>query len=159
LIPAVSLARAAALGCALLLLPAPALAFDETSTGLRLSILDEVTSGAGSVLASARYGGAWGLKLGTWIRDVHVVPKAPSVLAGGDYVWTWSGWRFGAGVVWVDRLTNFNGTRWNFNFSVSYDLTERIFAEYQHLSHGSKVGIKTDAPNEGWNLLGVGFVF
>jgi hypothetical protein len=145
--------------CLLLAAAAPARAFDPTPVGLRISLLDEFTTGAGSLLAYARYGGAWGLKLGTWIRDVHVVPRAPDVVAGGDYVWSLSKWRFGAGVVWIDRTTNFNGTLWNFNFSASYDLTDRIFCEYQHFSHGSKVGIKTDAPNEGWNLIGIGFIF
>jgi hypothetical protein len=138
---------------------APAMALDLTKAGLRLSVLDEVTTGAGSVLLAARYGGSWGLKLGTWIRDVHVTPSAPQVLAGGNYVWTWSDWRFGLGVVWIDRETNYNGTRWNFDFSISYDLSERIFCEYQHNSHGAKVGIEKDAPNEGWNLLGIGFIF
>ena len=145
--------------CLSLAAAAPARALDETKVGLRLSVLDEITSGAGPVLASARYGGSWGLKLGTWIRDVHVTPSAPKLLAGGNYVWTWSNWRFGFGVVWIDRETNYNGTRWNLDFSVSYDLSDRIFCEYQHNSHGSKVGIKKEAPNEGWNLLGIGFIF
>ena len=145
--------------CLLLAAAAPARALDPTPVGLRLSLLDEFTTGAGSLLLYARYGGAWGLKLGTWIRDVHVVPRAPNVVAGGDYVWTLSKWRLGVGIVWIDRTTNYNGTLWNFNFSVSYDLSDRIFCEYQHFSHGSKLGIKTDAANEGWNLLGIGFFF
>ena len=133
--------------------------FDETRAGLRVSVLDEFTTGAGSLLLSARYGGSWGLKLGAWVRDVHVLPGAPRVLAGGNYVLTLSNWRLGAGIVWIDRETNYNGTRWNFDFSISYDLSDRIFLEYQHDSHGSKVGIKKEAPNEGWNLLGLGFIF
>jgi hypothetical protein len=145
--------------CLSLVAAAPARALDETRVGLRLSVLDEVTTGAGSVLVSARYGGSWGLMLGTWIRDVHVLPGAPAVLAGGNYVWTKSGWHFGVGVLWIDRLTNYNGTRWNFDFSLSYDLSDRVFCEYQHFSHGSKVGIEKNAPNEGWNLLGVGLIF
>jgi hypothetical protein len=145
--------------CLFLAPAAPARALDEARVGLRLSVLDEFTTGAGPVLVSARYGGSWGLKLGTWVRDVHVLPGAPRVLAGGNYVWTWSNWRFGAGVVWIDRETDYNGTRWNFDFTVSYDLSDRIFCEYQHNSHGSTVGIKKEVPNEGWNLLGIGFIF
>jgi hypothetical protein len=143
----------------LVLAAAPALAWDETKPGLRLSVLDDVTVGAGSVLVSARYGGGWGLKAGAWVRDVHVVPSAPNVLVGGNYVWTYLRLRFGAGVIWIDQENRNNGTRWNFDFTISVDLSDRVFCEYQHVSHGSTVGISQDAPNEGWNLLGIGFIF
>ena len=62
-------------------------------------------------------------------------------------------------MIWIDKKNANNGTFWNFDFTVSYDLSDRIFVEYQHDSHGSKVGIKTDVSNEGWNLLGIGFIF
>ena len=52
-----------------------------------------------------------------------------------------------------------NGTRWNFDFTVAYDFSERVFVEYQHLSHGTYIGISTRAPNGGWNILGVGYAF
>jgi hypothetical protein len=137
----------------------PALAWDETKPGLRMSVLDDLTVGAGSVLVSARYGGALGLKAGAWVRDIHVVPGAPNVLLGANYVWTYSNLRLGAGVVWIDQENSNNGTRWNFDFTISYDLSARVFCEYQHNSHGSTVGIKKDIANEGWNLLGIGFIF
>jgi hypothetical protein len=142
-----------------MLAAAPVLAWGETKPGLRLSVLNDVTVGAGSVLVSARYGGGWGLKAGAWVRDVHVMPNAPNVLLGANYVWTYSKLRFGAGVVWIDQENANNGTRWNFDFTISYDLSDRVFCEYQHNSHGAMVGIQKDASNEGWNMLGIGFIF
>jgi len=143
----------------LMLAGAPAFAWEETKHGLRLSVLDDITVGAGSVLVSARYGAGWGLKAGAWVRDVHVVPSAPNVLLGANYVWTYSNWRLGAGVIWIDQENSNNGTRWNFDLTISYDVSARVFCEYQHNSHGATFGIKKDAPNEGWNLLGIGLVF
>jgi len=139
--------------------PARAWQLDETRTDFRLSVLNDVTVGAGSVLVAARYGGAWGVRAGSFVRDVHVVPSAPNVMLGANYVWTYSRWRGGFGAVWFDKENANNGTRWNFDFTVSFDVTDRIYAEYQHNSHGSTIGIKTDRSNEGWNLLGIGFVF
>jgi hypothetical protein len=156
----IAIRRAVQVALAWLVLAAtPALAWDETKRGLRLSVLDDITVGAGSVLVSARYGGGWGLKAGAWVRDIHVVPGAPNVLLGANYVWTYSKLRFGAGVVWIDQENSNNGTRWNFDFTISYDLSDRVFCEYQHNSHGSTLGIKKEVSNQGWNLLGIGFVF
>src|SRR5690349_16688218 len=139
---AVHRAARAVIMCLALTAGAPARAWDEVKTDLRLSLLDDVTTGAGSVLASVRYGGAWGLKAGYWVRDVHVQPSAPNFLVGGNYVLKYSRWRAGAGVIWIDQENANNGTRWNFDLMLAYDLTDRIFCEYQHNSHGSILGIK-----------------
>src|SRR5262245_52386360 len=89
--------------CLALLAVSPARAWDDTKVGWRLSVLDDVTVGAGSVLVSARYGGGWGVRGGAWVRDVHVQPSAPNFYVGGNYVWSFSNLRLGAGILWIDQ--------------------------------------------------------
>jgi hypothetical protein len=149
----------AALTCLLALAAAPVQAWDETKPALRLSLGLDLYRAAGAMVASARYGGSWNVKAGAWVRDVHVQPQAPDFLLGGGYVWTKSRWRFGAGVVWIDEENDVNGTRWNFDASVAYDMSDRVFFEYQHYSHGSVLGLKKDLSNGSWNLIGVGLIF
>jgi hypothetical protein len=149
----------AALACLVVFAAAPVRAWDETAPALRLSLGLDVFHASGVMVASARYGGNWNVKASAWVRDVHVRPEAPNVLLGAGYVWTKSKWRFGAGVVWIDNENNVNGTRWNFDGSVAYDWTDRVFFEYQHYSHGSLLGVDKDASNGGWNLFGVGLIF
>ncbi|HUL92515.1 MAG TPA: hypothetical protein VLV56_09220 [Burkholderiales bacterium] len=153
----------AALACLLLLTAAPAGAWswswDETQPALRLSLGLDVYHAPGTMVAAARYGGSWNVKAGAWVRDVHVQPEAPNYLLGAGYVLTKSRWRLGAGVVWIDEDNDVNGTRWNFDASVAYDLSERVFLEYQHFSHGAILGLKKDSSNGGWNLFSVGLIF
>jgi hypothetical protein len=139
--------------------PASAWNWDETRPALRLSLGLDVYRAAGAMVASARYGGSWNVKASAWVRDVHVQPEAPNFLLGGGYVLTKSKWRFGAGLVWIDEENDVNGTRWNFDASVAYDMSDRIFFEYQHYSHGSILGLKKDASNGSWNLISVGLIF
>lgn len=139
--------------------PAGAWNWDETKPALRLSLGLDVYRAPGTVVASARYGGGWNVKASAWVRDVHVQPEAPGFLLGGGYAWTKSKWRFGAGVVWIDDENDINGTRWNFDASIAYDMSDRVFFEYQHYSHGAILGLKKDASNGGWNLIGVGLIF
>lgn len=148
-----------AVACLAVLAAAPVRAWDETTPALRLSLGLDVYHASGAMVASARYGGSWNVKASAWVRDVHIRPQAPDVLLGAGYVWTKSKWRFGAGLVWIDGENNVNGTRWNFDASVAYDWTERVFFEYQHYSHGTLLGLKKDASNGGWNLFGVGLIF
>ena len=152
---------AIAFACFALVAAAPAAAWnwDETKRALRLSLGLDVYRAAGAVVASARYGGSWNVKASAWVRDVHVQPKAPDFLLGAGYVWTKSKWRFGAGLVWIDEENDVNGTRWNFDASVAYDMSDRVFLEYQHYSHGSILGLKKDLSNGSWNLIGVGWIF
>lgn len=149
--------------CLALVAAAPARAWpwawDETRPALRLSLGLDVYRAPGAMVASARYGGSWNVKASAWVRDVHVQPEAPNYLLGGGYVLTKSKWRFGAGVVWIDEENNANGTRWNFDLSIAYDMSDRVFFEYQHYSHGAILGLGKDASNGGWNLVGVGLVF
>jgi len=148
-----------AFACLMALGAAPARAWDETRPALRLSLGLDVYRAPGTVVASARYGGNWNVKVGAWVRDVHIQPEAPNALLGADYVLTKSKWRFGAGLVWIDEENNINGTRWNFDASVAYDMSDRVFFEYQHYSHGAILGLKKEASNGGWNLISVGLIF
>jgi hypothetical protein len=138
---------------------APCFARDETRPGLRLSVADDFVHAQGSIVVSGRYGDAWGVRLGFWARDSHVDPGAPNVLAGVDRAWTRAKWRYGVGLVWIDETNKLNGTNWNFDAFLAYDLTDRLFVEYRHYSHGRVFGIQKDAANGGWNLIGVGFLF
>ena len=61
--------------------------------------------------------------------------------------------RYGIGVSWFDQKNGINGTRWNFAFSYEWRF-DGWSVEYLHVSHGSSFGIKTDRPNDGWNMLG-----
>lgn len=139
--------------------PAGAWNWDEIRPALRLSLGLDVYRAPGTMVASARYGGNWNAKAGAWVRDVHVQPEAPSFLLGGGYAWTKANWRFGAGVVWIDDENDINGTRWNFDASIAYDMSGRLFFEYQHYSHGAILGLKKDASNGGWDLISVGLTF
>jgi hypothetical protein len=153
-----------ALACLLLAVASPARAWDwtwdETQPGLRLSLGVDVFRVPGNVVATARYGGSWNVKLGTWASDARVEPRSPRLLAGAGYVLTKAKWRLGAGLVWIDEENNVNGTRWNFDVSIAYDLSDRLFFEYQHYSHGKIFGLGTqDASNGGWNLVSMGYIF
>jgi hypothetical protein len=173
LIPAVSKPRALlarlslgapALACLALLLAAPARAadwgFDETRPSLRLSVAADVFRVPGTTVAALRYGGSWNVKAATWLYNNGVEPSAPSLLLGAGYVLTTGKLRLGLGVVWIDKENlNVNGTRWNVDASVAYDLSDRWFVEYQHYSHGAILGVKDDVSNGGWNLVGLGMIF
>jgi hypothetical protein len=150
-----------ALACLMLAASAPAQAWslDEAKVDWRVALSADFYRAAGSVVASARYGGAWGLKLGGWLRGNNVEPHAPNVVAGADYVFSKSRWRFGVGVAWIDEENSINGTRWNFDLSLAWDFSDRAFLQYQHYSHGAGLGVRRDAYNYSWNLLGVGLVF
>lgn len=134
--------------------------FDETKPSLRTSLGVDVFRVPGTLVASARYGGSWNAKAATWLNDTGVDPDAPHLLLGGGYVFTISRFRFGAGIAWIDKTNNnVNGTHWNFDGSIAYDVTDRVFVEYQHYSHGAIFGLKNNTSNGGWNLLGVGYIF
>jgi hypothetical protein len=148
-----------------LLASAPLRAFDldvqETRPGLRLSAGIDVFRTPGTVVATGRYGGTWGARLGYWVRSgSDVGPRAPVVLIGADYMLTfWKRVRGGIGLAWIDGENNVNGTRWNFDTTLAYDLSDRLFVEYRHQSHGAALGIRKDAPNGGWNVVGLGYTF
>src|SRR5262249_13805013 len=108
---------------------------DETKPGLRASLGVDVYRVPGTVVASVRYGGSWNVKAATWLYDAGVEPDAPHLLLGGGYMITVGRFRLGAGLAWIDKTNyNVNGTRWNFDGSVAYDVTDRVFVEYQHYS-------------------------
>jgi hypothetical protein len=158
----VAAGRAAITGLLLgvgLLLSAPSFALDETKPDLRLSVSDDFVHARGSTLVSGRYGGAWGARLGFWARESHVESSKANFFAGVDYVWTYSNWRAGLGAVWIDEVNDLNGTHWDFDVSLGYDLSSRVFVEYRHHSHGRKLGVRKNASNDGWNLVGVGVIF
>ncbi|MHB8623070.1 MAG: hypothetical protein ACYC9J_07680 [Sulfuricaulis sp.] len=131
---------------------------DEAPAALRISVSDAAINDPGAVLIAGRYGGAWGARVGFWTHDLHLQTGAPHVMAGMDHVWTNEKWRYGIGAVWIDNENEVNGTRWNFDLSLAYDLSNRMFIEFLHFSHASKVlGIERSRPNEGWNFIGIGF--
>jgi len=135
-----------------------AIQLDETRTDLRLTLSQDYLHARGATLLAGRYGGAWGVRLGAWVRTDDMEPK-PHWVAAFDHVWTVGKWRAGLGAAWIDEKTNVNGTRWVFDVSLAYDLTRQLFIEYRHHSHGSKLGIEPDVQNGGWNLIGVGVSF
>src|SRR6266571_863252 len=147
--PAVRAAMAGLFLCLSLFAIAPARALDlqpdETRPGLRLSVAEDFVHAVGSVVVSARDGNAEG--------------GAPNKFAGVDYMLTYGKWHAGLGTVWIDETNGLNGTHWDIDASLAYDVSERVFVEYRHYSHGRKLGIKKDAPNDGWNLVGVGLIF
>jgi hypothetical protein len=112
-------------------------------------------------VASARYGGGWGLKLGVWLSGDDVTPQAPKTVVGADYVLATESkkWRVGVGIDWIDGENNINGTRWNVDVSVAFDVSDQVFLLYQHYSHGSGLGIRKDQYNLSWNLFGIGYAF
>jgi hypothetical protein len=136
-------------------------AVDDTRPGLRLSAGVDVFRAPGTVVVNGRYGGTWGAKLGFWVHDgSDVYPRSPHVLVGADYMLTfWKKFRGGAGIAWLDEENNKNGTRWNLDFTVAYDLSERVFLEYRHQSHAAMLGVSPDKPNNGWNFIGAGYTF
>jgi hypothetical protein len=139
--------------------PARALQFDETRKDLRLSFSMDFMHANGATLLAGRYGGAWGLRGGGWLDAGDDVQPKPHYFVGADHVWTIGKWRAGLGAIWMDETTNVNGTHWLFDVSLAYDINRRLFVEYRHHSHGSKLGIKRDLPNGGWNLIGIGLSF
>lgn len=133
----------------------------DTPAALRLSAGVDFSRAPWTPVATGRYGGNWGAKLGLWGHtgsEVH--PSGPTVLVGVDYMLTfWGKLRGGFGLAWIDSVNNVNGTRWNFDMTLAYDLSDRVFVEYRHQSHGAVLGIEKDAPNGGWNVAGVGYTF
>jgi len=154
-----TLFRIAAAAALLIAHAAPARALDTLAPDLRLWVSEDFVHAPGSLMISGRYGGAWGLRLGAWIRDSHIEGGIPDKFGGIDRVWAYRGWRAGLGAVWIDDTTKLNGTHWDFDVSLGYDLTRRISLEYHHFSHGKKLGFDEDVPNGGWNLLGIGLIF
>lgn len=137
---------------------ARALQLDETRRDFRLTLSQDYLHAHGATLLAGRYGGAWGLRAGRWVSTDDMDPK-PHWMAGVDHVWTVGRLRAGLGAAWIDEKTNVNGTLWLFDVSLAYDITRHVFVEYRHHSHGSKLGIKRDVRNGGWNLIGIGYSF
>lgn len=128
-----------------------------TRPALRLSVSGAVYNSSGSVLVAGRYGSDWGLRGGAWAtaKDIYA-GEVPSVFIGVDRLWTHGRWRYGLGPIWIDSKNEINGTRWNASLSVAYDVSDRVFVEFIHFSHGSALGIRRNTANAGWNFLGVG---
>jgi hypothetical protein len=145
--------------CVGLFLNVPSYALDETKVDLRLSIGVDVVNAPGAGVVSGRYGGDWGAKIGFWENRDRVQSGAPDMLAGVDHVWTYSSWRAGLGLVWINKVNRLNGTYLDFDLSLAYDLSSQVSLEFRHFSHGGMFGIDRAAPNRGWNLIGIGFIF
>ncbi len=142
--------------------PSRALALDieDTRPGLRLSAGVDVFRAPGSTVATTRYGGTWGAKLGVWGHsDSQVGQEPPNVLIGVDYMLKIWNLRAGIGMAWIDKVNLMNGTHWNLDLTLAYDLSDRVFVEYRHQSHGTVLGIRSDVPNGSWNIVGFGWYF
>ncbi len=128
--PAVRAAMAGLFLCLSLFAIAPARALDlqpdETRPGLRLSVAEDFVHAVGSVVVSARYGGAWGVRAGFWARDRNAEGGAPNKFAGVDYMLTYGKWHAGLGTVWIDETNGLNGTHWDIDASLAYDVSERV---------------------------------
>src|SRR3954467_13422113 len=111
---------------------ASALQLDETPTELRGTLSQDYLHARGATLLAARYGGAWGVRLGTWLSTNDLDPK-PHLGTAADYVWPLGKWRAGLGAPRVDETTNINGTHWLHDVSLAYDLTRRHPCRYRHL--------------------------
>ena len=135
-----------------------ALQFSDTPTDLRLTLSEDFIHASGSTVLSGRYGGALGARAGSWTHTGDVSPS-PRMFVGVDYVWTLSNWRLGLGTVWIRKTTSVNGTHWNFDASLAYNINRRLFIEYRHYSHARQLGIEKDVQNGGWNLIGLGVTF
>jgi hypothetical protein len=134
---------------------------DDTRLSLRMSAGIDLFHAPGTVVVNGRYGGTWGVRLGLWAHDgSDIQSRSPHVLAGADYMLTIEKkFRGGVGLAWIDEVNNKNGTHWNFDFTLAYDLSEKVFVEYRHQSHGAEVGISGGSPNDGWNTIGAGYAF
>ena len=136
------------------------LGIEDTRPGLRLSAGVDVFRAPGSTVATGRYGGTWGAKLGVWAHsDSNVGREPPNVFIGVDYMLKIWNWRAGIGVAWIDKVNRMNGTRWNLDMTLAYDLSDRVFVEYRHQSHATVLGIRRGAPNGSWNIVGLGWYF
>jgi hypothetical protein len=72
--------------------PCRALQFDETSRDLRISLSGDFMHADGALIAAARYGAAWGARVGWAHADFD---SAPHAFVGFDHVWTKGRWRAG----------------------------------------------------------------
>jgi len=135
------------------------LSLEETKPALRLTVAEDFVHALGSVLASARYGGAWGVRIGLWTHATGFEGGRPAGFAGANYMWTYGRWRAEFGTVWIDKTSDLNGTHWDFDVAAAYHLSGRWFLEWRHYSHGRKLGIAKDKANDGWNLIGAGVAF
>jgi hypothetical protein len=151
--------RAAAVLAAIvaLVFSSPSHAFDlslePTRSALRVTLAEDFVHANGSLVVSARYGGAWGVRAGVWTHATGFEGGKPSGFAGANYMWTYGSWRAEFGTVWIDKTSDLNGTHWDFDVAAAYDLSNRWYLEWRHYSHGRKLGIAKDKSNDGWNLI------
>jgi hypothetical protein len=132
----------------------------ETRSAVRVSVGIDVFNSPGAIVATGRYGGSWGLKLGYRLYQGSHLRGPGRVLVCSDYMLTFADKiRGGLGIAWIDGENNINGTRWNFDVTIAYDLSNKTFLEYRHQSHGAIFGLRTDVPNGGWNVFGLGYTF
>lgn len=59
------------------------------------------------------------------------------------------------GLVYLENINEVNGTELNAFMRLEFLINRHSSTHITHISHGSKLGIRKDAPNDGWN--GVGF--
>ncbi len=150
-----------AVGAALALLQAPitGAASEALEPELTMTAGTAVINAAGSTLLALRYGNSWGVHAGLWLDTRQLAGTSPRRFVGVDHRWRWRDVQFGLGAVLIDKVNDVNGTRANFDLTLSYRLSNRVLLELRHFSHGKILGIRTGVRNKGWNFASVGIRF
>lgn len=95
--------------------------------------------------------GPWGAMAGSWQQ---------SNVVAADYTYRWRRWLAGIGAAYLSRTTHINGTRWNFELRLGFQLTPRMSIVLTHFSNCKRVcHFKRSGPNKGWDFLGAQYRF
>ncbi|MFQ5995059.1 MAG: hypothetical protein ACE5K1_08175 [Acidiferrobacterales bacterium] len=80
--------------------------------------------------------------------------NSPAWTIGGEAIWRYKKFYAGLGLALTDtRLCDIAGTKWNFTIPVGFRITDHIDVQWRHRSHGDDLGIRSDTPNSGVNLI------
>jgi len=83
---------------------------------------------------------------------------------GAEYLWRFQpqNFEFFLGLAALDGVNEVNGTKLNISGGVAWRLTRRVSAQWRHYSNGARWHSPisdADAPNRGWNFLGLKLEF
>ena len=83
-----------------------------------------------------------------------------SAVAGADYNYRAGRVLLGIGAAYLTNTTFVNGTKWNLELRLGYEITPHIEAILTHFSNCKQIcGFSRAGPNLGWEFLGVGYRF
>lgn len=144
-------------------LPAADLPFE-----VRAGVGFDALHGQGYWSPGVRLGNEWGLRVGLlkapmWAADVPGEIKAAKpqfdltdvAYYGVEREFCGERWCGALGIARLSRLTELNGTKWNFMLGLRYKFSPEWSGGLIHFSHGSMLGIERDKANSGWNVLNV----